>query len=116
MRLEPGEVICDKCKGTGHPNNNEIDYKQKDFTFLWVCNKCNGEGKLDWIEAVVGKKKLFSVWGQKTMQFSTAEQLYSEEALESDYGKIIIEKVAQQIADGIDKDIIRTITGECNES
>ncbi|MGD2072670.1 MAG: hypothetical protein PVG65_04185 [Candidatus Thorarchaeota archaeon] len=44
-----GEVICDKCNGWGSlftdDNNHSIQ-----------CNKCWGEGKLDWIEKATGKK------------------------------------------------------------
>jgi hypothetical protein len=38
--LTPGEVVCDRCNGN--------DY---------FCEKCLGEGKLDWIENVVGKPR-----------------------------------------------------------
>ena len=45
FKLKKGEVHCDKCAGSGVIEKFE------------VCTKCNGEGKLDWVEAVVGKKK-----------------------------------------------------------
>jgi hypothetical protein len=53
------KVICDKCNGTK---------KQNDPMILWIpgsgytggisfkCTKCHGEGELDWIERIVGKK------------------------------------------------------------
>lgn len=44
MELKPGEIICDECLGTGE----SIAYH--------LCPKCHGSGKLDWVEAVVGKK------------------------------------------------------------
>lgn len=46
MQLNPGEQICDECKGCGYdlrPNH-------------YLCAKCHGKGKLDWIEIVVGSK------------------------------------------------------------
>lgn len=58
MNLKQSEVICDKCKGTGYDlkipqvENNETYYQNH-----YPCDKCQGDGKLDWIEAVVGKKK-----------------------------------------------------------
>jgi DnaJ-class molecular chaperone len=54
MKLKPGEYKCDRCNGTG-----EIELINPD-SFIGVyyewCPKCKGEGKLDWIENVVGKK------------------------------------------------------------
>ena len=50
--LKEGEVICNKCKGTGSTspaNSRESIYYQ-------VCYKCHGRGKLDWVEMIVGKK------------------------------------------------------------
>ena len=46
MKLEEGEVICDKCNG---------DVKSYNESFT-VCTKCWGTGKLDWIDLCVGKK------------------------------------------------------------
>ncbi len=44
MKLNTGDVICDKCNGK---NAGSYDI---------VCTKCHGSGKLDWIENIVGKK------------------------------------------------------------
>jgi len=56
MKLESGEVICDKCNGEIFvDNDNGID----------ICSKCLGSGKLDWIEKIVGKKPPL-IWGQRT--------------------------------------------------
>ena len=49
IKLEEGEVICDKCNGTG-----EKTYEG------WgglPCDRCLGHGKLDWIENMMGKKR-----------------------------------------------------------
>ena len=48
MDLKPGEIRCDQCDGKGFIVNKYFGKP--------VCNKCNGTGKLDWVEAVVGKK------------------------------------------------------------
>ena len=45
FKLKKGEAHCDRCAGSGVIEK---------FT---VCPKCHGEGKLDWVEAVIGKKK-----------------------------------------------------------
>jgi DnaJ-class molecular chaperone len=43
---------CPKCNGEG-----EINIKAKDkliyITFYLVCNRCNGSGKLDWIDNII---------------------------------------------------------------
>ncbi len=46
-KLKEGDVYCEKCNGIGIINQNPA----------WECERCQGEGKLDWIENVVGKKK-----------------------------------------------------------
>ena len=54
-------MICPRCKGEKtlkyevnlHENNNPVNIEcYKD------CVKCNGTGRLDWIEAIVGKKDI----------------------------------------------------------
>lgn len=44
--LNDGEVICSHCKGTRKEYPSPITRK---------CSKCFGEGKLDWIENIIGK-------------------------------------------------------------
>jgi len=67
MKLhEKGDIECPECKGLG-----DLGYTQEvceiktsrghiikvpGKKMLHICNKCQGTGKLDWIEAVVGKK------------------------------------------------------------
>jgi len=46
IKLEKGEVICDKCNG------NTKQYGES----VTVCTKCWGTGKLDWIDLCVGKQ------------------------------------------------------------
>jgi DnaJ-class molecular chaperone len=54
-------MICDRCEGDGI-----IFDRRKKFYEQWeswyethtsVCPKCHGDGKLDWIENIVGKKE-----------------------------------------------------------
>jgi len=56
MKLEKGEVICDKCNGYGYTTFNEQRGKNF-YPMKSECTKCFGEGKLDWIEIIVGKRK-----------------------------------------------------------
>jgi DnaJ-class molecular chaperone len=52
MKLEEWEEACDKCKGLGC----KYEYLGNDNSFPVRCKKCNGTGKLDFIEKIVGKK------------------------------------------------------------
>jgi hypothetical protein len=55
--LKEGEVICNKCDGEGvilHYIPEVMDY---------TCPKCQGCGKLDWIENVVGKRSFCVFFG-----------------------------------------------------
>lgn len=55
--LKEGEVICNKCEGGGSWPQKFLELENP----AWVrCPKCQGCGKLDWIEAVVGKPK--TIW------------------------------------------------------
>ncbi len=47
--LKEGEVICNKCSGTG-----EIHGRRRIDASL-TCSKCWGVGKLDWIDNVMGR-------------------------------------------------------------
>jgi len=40
---------CKECNGTGEIEVTGVDYN-------YTCPVCKGDGKFDWIEAIVGKK------------------------------------------------------------
>ncbi len=50
IKLEEGEMICPLCDGTGEDKHS-----------IYICNKCNGEGKIDWVTNVVIKDKSLSI-------------------------------------------------------
>jgi len=67
MKLYPDEIICDQCNGVGHYGysveriefiNNGIIQHMPGIKTYDYCTKCKGVGKLDWIEAIVGKRDL----------------------------------------------------------
>jgi DnaJ-class molecular chaperone len=63
MELNPGEIICDQCNGTG---KEYIGVPIPRGDIYNNCPKCQGVGKLDWIEAVVGKKTKNNIFNGAT--------------------------------------------------
>jgi len=56
VKLKEGEVFCSRCHGVGI--NNRINLKTlRGSVRQIICKKCFGEGKLTWLENIVGKKK-----------------------------------------------------------
>lgn len=51
--LNPGEELCPKCLGGKLKFHFDAGYYTSD-----ACPMCLGEGKMDWIEMAVGKKKI----------------------------------------------------------
>ncbi len=60
MKVEEGEMACNDCKGTGNIEFNA--------DVLITCIKCQGAGKVDWIENIVGKKLLERIPTQKAIK------------------------------------------------
>ena len=57
FELKEGELICPVCKGSG------IDKEG-----IYVCNKCDGTKKVDWISNVTTSKKRLSVYRRIDIQ------------------------------------------------
>lgn len=53
--LKEGEVWCHECKGAGQFPSKPIG----NFDVSEQCRTCEGYGKLDWVERIVGKKNPF---------------------------------------------------------
>jgi len=54
--ISEGEIICPKCEGRGTVTKmvpSVVDPKAYVEAII-TCKKCNGDGKLDWIQRVVG--------------------------------------------------------------
>jgi len=56
ITLDDGEEFCPKCKGNGRLPRKKGG-QIKGLTMFLKCNVCSGEGKMDWVEKVVGKKR-----------------------------------------------------------
>lgn len=83
------KVVCSKCGGKGKKR------------FEWLCPKCLGEGRLDWIENVVGKRR-----------FIIRPGVYAEGGI---MAKIIQDNMAEGLSRIIDRDIINGIKQEFYE-
>lgn len=44
--LKEGEIVCPVCKGAGYTEKN-----------IYVCEKCDGSGKVDWVANAMVRKK-----------------------------------------------------------
>ena len=62
--LEEGEVICNKCNGKRLIKTDKPKWWQRRLSEIEsLCPKCWGDGKLDWIENAVGKKRPYWTHG-----------------------------------------------------
>lgn len=56
ITLNEGEKFCDKCKGKGKVQKG-VRNLGKTGLMLLVCSECLGDGKIDWVEEVLGKQR-----------------------------------------------------------
>ena len=73
--LEKGEEFCPKCGGYGTvPISRDRSNLSRSVKNTLTCDRCFGEGKLDWIEMAMGKRYqsiedfLMKIWSQKIAQ------------------------------------------------
>ena len=52
LHLQPGEVKCDHCSGTG----DDLSPNYGDKYHSGICKKCNGYGKVNWIQNIFGRQ------------------------------------------------------------
>lgn len=52
MKLKEGELICDKCNGTGYV----VEEERKRRRHPW-CPKCHGFKKVDWVSNAIWKEE-----------------------------------------------------------
>ena len=58
IKLQEGEKFCPKCDGKGRVPRCEKAMARFSETYIFLeCDKCLGEGKIDWIERIVGKQR-----------------------------------------------------------
>lgn len=60
--LNDGELLCNKCNGTGlKPHDQNLCYENS-VEAVPFCTKCNGSGKVDWITNAMGEGKLNEIY------------------------------------------------------
>jgi len=101
--LSQGEVICPKCKGTGVLSDRDFPAPAPE------CSKCWGAGNLDWIDLIMGKpnphRKLKGNW---TIQTEKDLKAFHHIDLEQE----LLDSMGKEVAEAIDKEIIKEITLE----
>ena len=66
--MEPNEVTCLRCNGTGYaPRKKYIWIANKGMQLKTLspcspCDKCGGTGKIDWVKQVTGENILETWW------------------------------------------------------
>jgi hypothetical protein len=108
--LNEGEMICDKCEGTGKESNTSASTLYSRF-----CKKCLGSGKVDWVDNAMGGKKPtvgeFIFIGSRDMMSSTltvasGKDMKIGELTLDDY---IRDVMAKRMAEEIDKILLEQL-------
>lgn len=83
--INEGEELCPECNGKGQIPC--INHETKTIKNILRCHNCQGKGKLDWIEKVVGVKPVvnFDMW---------------------------MDKAAEELAKSVDRQILKSLNGE----
>lgn len=105
--LEEGEILCPQCIGTGKAGTVKEKGKQIYFTELGTCDKCWGDGKLDWVDLIMGKPNpRRTLKGDWTLELEEDMECLYDVNLETE----IIDALAQELAESIDEEIMETIS------
>lgn len=97
------EFVCKKCEGTGCYRAITTDVKDPRFL---NCPECQGEGKLDWVENIVGKKiKKRSLAAEWSLSSVTSLKSLHDRDLE----KEIVDFLAEEITKRVDEDIMKAL-------
>lgn len=103
-------MICDKCDGRGSFTvNHELGR---------LCPKCQGAGKVDWIENIVGKKpkpfmgsSSYATWS--TGMSSSGTGISPSFTIIDD---VILNECSKKIAEQIDKEILECYMNEWEQN
>lgn len=100
--LKPGELICDKCNG-----ERWLEGTGKKSDWLYQCDKCQGDGKVDWISHIMGvapkpPRKLKGDWSMELEQDLNA--MYG-----TDLHKEIVDYLGKELAEKVDEEIMENL-------
>lgn len=90
--LEEWEMLCDKCNGLRYSRENGIRGIR--------CPECQGTGKVDWLENILGKAP---------MKGSDTSEWLPPAGFDRGVHDDAIDAMAQQLANEIDKEILESI-------
>ena len=89
LHLEEWEMLCNECGGCGDdPSSN---------TFTTICPKCQGAGKVDWLENILGKNPHIRL---RATFLDDSSYMINDK---------ILAEIAKEMADQIDKEILESI-------
>ena len=97
-KLQEGETLCDKCNGTGC-----ISSELNPNGLASCCSKCQGDGYVDWISNITGKPPKH-IYGSSSVSMSSTSGF--------NIPSFIADQMAQDLADKIDKEILKTVITE----
>jgi len=108
---------CDKCDGTG------MYYRcnKNNQAFLSMCPKCDGDGHLDWVENIVGKRRKVNIDTSGVIDIKTKGVAINYPRMHGkttflkaqvDIEKEIIQAMSNKIAMEIDEMIISELLGK----
>lgn len=112
LKLEEGEIICDKCSGYG---SYPLPHKLKNNELSGLCPKCWGNKKVDWIENAMGVQKpdlsFFDSSASISSSSITSDSLDSSICINGvPLDDHIMNIMGQQIAEQVDKQIMAVLT------
>lgn len=105
VRLNAGDVICPKCGGTG---KQRADLIAKFFEGP-KCTKCWGAKKLDWIEAITGRKQEEEYMSSSSSSSVSSTQVSSTVTSQYNILKEVQDAMGKALAEQVDKDIMEML-------
>ena len=70
------KVPCNKCGGTGKSDNSIYSTSEDNNIRIPLCDKCLGDGELDWLEYILGKKKDEFIFGDNPHFLDSIRTVY----------------------------------------
>lgn len=97
IELNEGEELCPVCEGEGF------------FTVGW-CTKCQGKGKLDWVEKIVGVKPLIEIDLSNHVSGFTHTDSDLLDAADINISEQITKLASEKLAKEIDEKLLRSFS------